>query len=304
MGRQIGLRSAIHGCEVWLVDVSEEALSRARESLSQELQTRVERGELHNGDQATILGRLHLTTSLREGATEADLVIEAVPERLEIKREVFAKLHRICPARTILATNSSSLRISLIEDATQRLDRVLNLHFFAPVEKRPVVELMGGSATSAETIERVREFALSCGLAPLLVRRESTGFIFNRIWRAIKKECLRVVDEGVATHEDVDRLWMVCYGTPRGPFGDMDMIGLDVIRDIEVVYYRESGDESDAPPKVLLDKIARGEVGVKTGKGFYTYPCPAYEDAGWLSGNPRPHVQRGCADACAEESEA
>ena len=288
MGRQVGLRSAIHGHDVWLVDVSREALEEAREYLSQELLARVEREELAREDRAVILGRVRLATSLREGAAEADLVIEAVPERLGIKREVFARLDRICAAHTILATNSSSLRISLIEDATERLDRVLNLHFFAPVERRPAVELMGGTATSAETIERVRNFALSCALTPLLVRKESTGFIFNRVWRAIKKECLRVVDEGVASHEDVDRLWMICHGTPRGPFGDMDMIGLDVIRDIEMVYYRESGDESDTPPKLLLDKIAKGELGVKAGKGFYTYPRPAYEAPGWLKGTPLP----------------
>jgi 3-hydroxybutyryl-CoA dehydrogenase len=222
---------------------------------------------------------------MQEGATEADLVIEAVVERVDIKREVFAQLDQMCPGHTIFTTNSSSIRISAIEDATQRLDRVLNMHFYPPVWQRSMVELMGGTSTSAETIEQVRQFARSLGLTPLLVRKESTGFLFNRVWRAIKKECLHLVDDGVASHEDVDRAWMIAIGMPIGPFGLMDMVGLDVVRDIEMVYYHESGDESDAPPQLLLDKIESGELGVKAGKGFYTYPDAAFHDPSWLKGN-------------------
>ena len=116
------------------------------------------------------------------------------------------------------------------------------------------------------------------------MRKESTGFIFNRVWRAIKKECLHLVDDGVASHEDVDRAWMIWVDAPTGPFGIMDKVGLDVVRDIEMVYYHESGDESDAPPKLLLDKIERGELGIKTSKGFYTYHNPAFQAPGWLKG--------------------
>jgi len=176
--------------------------------------------------------------------------------------------------------------VSAIEDATQRPDRVLNLHFYGP--GIPMVDLMRGTETSDETFERARLFARSIGMTPLIARSESTGFVFNRVWRAVKKECLRVVDDGVASHEDVDRGWMIRMGVSVGPFGLMDQIGLDVVRDIELVYYRESGDASDAPPKLLLDKIARGELGIKTGKGFYAYPSPAYQDPDWLSGRESP----------------
>jgi len=285
MGAQIGLQCATRGYTVWLVDVLAEALQRTVESHSQELERRLEKQQITAEEKEIILRRIHLTTNMEEGASKADLVIEAVPERLEVKREVFAQLDEVCPRHTILATNSSSLRISAIENATHRPDKVLNMHFYSLAMHRTMVELMRGTATSDETIEKVRQFTRALGLTPLLVRKESTGFIFNRVWRAIKKECLHLVDDGVASHEDVDRAWMIFLGTSVGPFGMMDRVGLDVVRDIEMVYYRESGDESDAPPKLLLDKIESGELGMKTGKGFYTYPDPAFEAPGWLKGD-------------------
>jgi len=285
MGAQIGLHCAAHDYTVWLVDRLAEALQRAAESHSQELEKRLEKQQITAEKKEVILHRIHLTTNMEEGASKADLVIESVPERLEIKREVFAQLDEVCPRHTILATNSSSLHISAIESATHRPDKVLNMHFYSLAMRRTMVELMRGTATSDETIEKVRQFAGTLGLTPLLVRKESTGFIFNRVWRAIKKECLHLVDDGVASHEDVDRAWMIFLGTPFGPFGMMDRVGLDVVRDVEMVYYRESGDESDAPPKLLLDKIEKGELGMKTGKGFYTYPHPAFEAPGWLKGD-------------------
>lgn len=284
MGAQIALLCAQHGYPVRLVDTRDESLQRAAASQRQELDGRVDRREISRTEADAILSRIQPTMDLGEAAGDADLVIEAVPERLEAKRAVFAELDRVCAPHTVLATNSSSLRISAIEDATHRPDRVLNMHFYAPVWQRPMVELMRGTATSDETIQRASSFVVTIGLIPLLVRTESTGFIFNRVWRAIKKECLRVVDDGVAGHEDVDRAWMISYGSAMGPFGQMDLVGLDVVRDIEMVYYRESGDPSDLPPRLLMDKIARGELGVKTGRGFYTYPHPAYEDPDWLRG--------------------
>ena len=278
MGAQIGLHCAAHGYAVWLIDTTEKALERAKQSHAQELARRRKEQQITAGENEAILSRIHFATDLQEGASGADWVIEAIPERLEAKRGVFGQLDRICPGHTILATNSSSIRVSTIEDATQRPDRVLNMHFYPPVWQSTMVELMRGTKTSDETFERARQFAYAIGLTPLLVRKESTGFLFNRVWRAIKKECLHLVDDGVASHEDVDRAWMIAVGTPIGPFGLMDMVGLDVVRDIEEVYYRESGDESDAPPKLLLDKIEKGELGMKTGKGRknvvrYVLPC-------------------------------
>jgi 3-hydroxybutyryl-CoA dehydrogenase len=282
MGTQIALHCAVFGHDVFMVDVSENVRRQAGESQTQELDRRVQIGEIDAAAKQEILARIHIVGDLSRAASQADLAIEAVPEDPELKRKIFADLDRICPPHSIIASNSSSIRIATIEGATARPENVLNAHFFPPVWQRPMVELMRGTRTSDQTIRRMREFAIGLELTPLIVQKESTGFLFNRVWRAIKKETLHLVNDGVATHEDVDRAWMIGLGTQIGPFGLMDMVGLDVVRDIELVYYGESGDESDLPPKLLLDKISRGDLGRKTGSGFYQYPNPAYLEAGWL----------------------
>jgi 3-hydroxybutyryl-CoA dehydrogenase len=282
MGAQVALLCAVHGYPVRLYSRSEGTLQQAAQGHAADLDKRLARKELSADEKQRILQRVRYTTDLREAVAAADLVIENVPEQLQLKRETFSLLDRLCPAHTVLASDSSSIRISAIEDATARPERVLNLHFYSPVWRLTMVELMAGTRTSAETMERALQFARSLHLTPLRVLRESTGFVFNRVWRAIKKECLHLVDQGVATHEDVDRAWMIAFGARAGPFAMMDGVGLDVVRDIEMVYYRESGDASDAPPQLLLDKIARGELGVKSGRGFYSYPDPAYQAPGWL----------------------
>ena len=282
MGYQIGLQCALNGFPVRMYDVSDEALDRAIESITKLLDEWITGEEITIEEKETILGRIHTIEDMAKAVSEVDLVIEAIPERLELKREVFGELDRVCMERTILATNSSSIRISKIEGATSRPDRVLNTHFYSNPWRSSVVELMRGTATSDETIGRVRGFMLAIGMVPLTVLSESTGFIFNRVWRAIKRECLHLADEGVATFEDVDRAWMCLYGRETGPFGMMDRIGLDVVLDIENVYYGESGDERDRPPRILVERVEKGELGVKTGKGFYTYPDPAFRDPSWL----------------------
>lgn len=285
MGAQIALQCAVHGYPVCCVDAFETSLERASEQQRTELDRRVSQGTLSEADRDAILGRIRLTTDLQEGVRDVDLVLENAPERLDLKRELFAELDRFCPPGAILASNTSSFRISAVEDVTARPEKVLNMHFFPPVWQRRVVELMGGTATSAETISDVAAFARAVGLTPLIVQKESTGLLFNRVWRAIKRECLHLVDEGVASHEDVDRAWMAMTGMPIGPFGLMDMVGLDVVRDIELVYYSESGDDADAPPRLLLDKVEAGVLGAKSGRGFYTYPEPAFQKPGWLHGD-------------------
>lgn len=284
MGYQIALRNAVKGFPVSIYDLYEEALGKCKEEQEKVLSSRVENGILTEQEKAAILSRISYSTSLSEAVADVDLVIEAIPEKLLLKRKLFKEVDEVAPPHTILATTSSSIRISLIEDACGRPEKVLNLHFFPPVWDRSMFEIMRGSKTSDETIGHITEYSKKLEITPLIVLKESTGFLFNRVWRAIKKETLHLVDDGVASFEDVDRAWMIALKNPIGPFGLMDMVGLDVVRDIEMVYYGESGDESDYPPRLLLDKIERGELGIKTGKGFYSYPNPRYQDPNWLKG--------------------
>jgi len=276
---------ARHGYAVNMYDISEEALASSSEAVENYVEEWVEDGDITAEKGQSVKLRISYHGSLVEAASDADVVIEAVVERLDVKRDVFSRLDEACRGDAFIATNSSSIRVSKIEDATSSPHRVLNMHFYGYPWRRRIVELMRGTSTSDEVMEKAREFCSNIGVYPLMVLRESTGFIFNRVWRAVKKECLRVVDQGVASFEDVDRAWISLYGTETGPFGMMDRVGLDVVRDIEMVYYTESGDPSDAPPAVLLRKIERGELGVKTGKGFYRYPDPSYKEPGWLYGD-------------------
>ena len=282
MGSQIAIQCAAFGKAVRQFDVREEAFEVSARACAATLDEMIAGGVAAADQRPAILDRIHRTVSLAEAVAGAELVIEAINEDVAAKRDVFQQLDRACSPDTILATNSSSIRISRIESATVRPDKVLNTHFVHPVWKHPFVELMRGSTTSDESFTAVQAFMQSIGILPVLVRRESTGFVFNRIWRAVKKEALKVVDQQIATVEDVDRTWMIQWETPMGPFALMDSVGLDVVRDIELVYYEQSGDPSDAPPQVLLDKIAKGELGVKTGQGFYTYPNPSWQAEDFL----------------------
>ena len=284
LGTQIGVLSARSGYTVSMQDVSSDALSGSEKAVDGYIQEWVAAGDITEPNGDDIKQRMSYTVDITDAVQGAGMVIEAVVERLDVKREVFKKLDVLCDPGVVLATNSSSIKVSLIEDATRHPERVLNMHFYGQPWRRRILELMRGTKTTDEALEAAKVFSYSIGVKPLIVLKESTGFIFNRVWRAIKKESLTVADEGVASFEDVDRAWMSLYDTVMGPFGLMDRVGLDVVRDIEMVYYRESGDPKDKPPGILLDRISRGELGVKTGKGFYTYPNPEYMVPGWLYG--------------------
>ena len=282
MGHQIALQCATHNYDVHLVDATKEILDSAQEKIGKVLEERVSRGEISSDSLEKALSKISYTTDLEKAAVDADFVIEAVYEYVEVKRNVFSQLDRICPSHTILATNSSSIRCSLIADATKRPEKVLNMHFLNPVWVRPLVEVMGSSSTSEESIETTVQLGQRIGLTSVTVNGEATGYVFNRLWRAVKKASLYLVDKGYASFEDVDRAFMIGIPAPFGPFMGMDTVGLDVILAIEEQWYRESGDESDKPPKILVEKVKNGELGVKTGKGFYQYPNPSFKRPGWL----------------------
>lgn len=274
MGPRIALQCAVRGFKVRLVDIIAEKLRKAERWQLDNLNKRVMKGLLSEESVKKTLSRIMYFTDLDDAAGNVDYVIEAVPENLELKRKVFSQLDKVCPSHTILATNSSSIKSSLIADATERPDKVLNTHFGLVVDDGGLYEVMGSRWTSDETIQTAMVLGHTIGLAPILVRIEVIGFVYNRIWRAIKKAALDIVERGIATVEDVDRAWMAARPGDEGPFLRMDKIGLDVILAIEEQWYSESGDPRDKPPKFLVDKVNKCELGVKSGRGFYTYPNP------------------------------
>ena len=283
MGRQISLHCARHGVPTALYDVDAQALSDAVAWQRCIVAGWVAAGALSVADQARVFANMRYESDLAAALRDVDLAIEAVPERIALKRAVFAQVDRHLKPDAIIATNSSSIRVSALEDATERPQLVANFHFYLPVWDSPMVEIGGGSCTRAEALDALTTFARAIAILPLRVRKESTGFVFNRVWRAVKKEVMRVADSGVASIEDIDRAWMIKFGREQPPpFAQMDRIGLDVIRDIELRYAAESGDPADEPRPILAERVARGDLGVKTGRGFYEYPDPAWARADFL----------------------
>ncbi|MCY3916112.1 MAG: 3-hydroxyacyl-CoA dehydrogenase family protein [Chloroflexi bacterium] len=292
MGRQIALQCARHGFPVALYDLTPGVLTEAEDWQRGVVGEWVSSGALSAEEASRIFQKIRYQRHLEEALQNADLAIEAAPERIELKREIFAQLDRLLRADAIIATNSSSIRVSALEAATERPERVANLHFYLPVWDSPMVEVGGGSCTLPEVLESLAAFARAIRILPLRVKKESTGFVFNRVWRAVKKEVMRVADSGVASVEDIDRAWMIKFGREKPPpFAQMDRIGLDVIRDIELRYAAESGDPDDLPKPILTERVERGELGVKSGRGFYAYPDPAWARPEFLepdAGKPHP----------------
>ena len=271
MGAQIAQQAALHGVEAALHDVSAEALERAAASNRALLQRRVDRGRLGAEDAEAALARVRPATDLADAVAGADLVIEAVVEQLEVKRAVFAELDRLAPPDAVLASNSSTMGISSIAGATGRPDRCCNMHFFYPPLVMDLVEVVRGPETSDETAERAMAFAREMGRTPVLLRKEIGGFIVNRILHMASQEAYRLLDAGVATFEDIDTAVEKGLNWPMGPFRLGDFSGLDVTYSARLHLYRTTGDERYRPSPQLEAKVKAGELGRKTGRGWYRY---------------------------------
>jgi 3-hydroxybutyryl-CoA dehydrogenase len=275
MGTQIGALAAAAGYEVAFYDMMPAAIERAFTRAEQEFLPAIVASGMLGERTPTVAdarARMRAATSLEDSVAGVDMVIEAVREEIETKRTVFAELSRLAPD-AILATNSSSFPSRRVADVVENPGRLLNMHFFAPIWLRTMLELMTCGATEDPVFAAAREVGETMGLFVAQVQGESHGFIINRIWRAIKRESLRVVDEGHATPEEVDEMFLrFFFGAQRAPFETMDMVGLDVIADIEATYHAIGKDPTDTPIPVLIAKVKAGKLGEKTGEGFYTHP--------------------------------
>ncbi len=273
MGSQIASRAAVFGYNVRVFDINKKQLIKG-----DEMTRFFTDGHFANegGDAKDALKRTKFTSSIDDALENVDLVIEAVTESVDVKKKVFAEIDKKAPLHAIIGTNSSSLPVSKVEDAVKRKDRVVNLHFASPIPERNYVEIMKGTETADEVIDLVVEWARSINCVPLVAKKESMGFVINRVWHSARRDALAMWKDGFADYKDIDRGWMLMTGMPAGIFGAIDFIGIDVVYDIEKSYFENSGDERFRPPAGLKEMIDRGDLGMKTGKGFYDWSDPEF----------------------------
>lgn len=270
MGQGIAHVAALAGYRVRLYDAVDGALRAAREGIRRRLDSAVEKGKVTREQGEAAIARIEPASSLEAAVRDADLVIEAVPERLDLKIEVFRALDQAAPAGALLATNTSSLSVTRIGAATGRPDRVLGMHFFNPVPVMPLVEVIRAEGTSPSTVAQALEVARSMGKEPIVVR-DSPGFATSRLGVLLGLEAMRMLEEGVASAEDIDKAMTLGYRHPMGPLRLTDLVGLDVRLAIAEYLHRELGSEAYRPPDILRRMVAEGKLGKKTGEGFYRW---------------------------------
>ncbi len=270
MGHGIAQVAAMAGYAVTLYDVAQGYLEEAHDRIRANLDKGVELGKVSPDLRARTLARLTTTITLDELAGDADLIIEAAPENLDLKRSLFAELDRLSPLRTILATNTSSLSVTRIAEATGRPRQVLGTHFFNPVHIMKLLEIVRTEQTGDEVVERVKAAGRAMGKQPIVVK-DSPGFATSRLGLILGLEASRMLDEGVASVEDIDTAMELGYGHPMGPFKLGDLVGLDVRLAIAEYMYEELGDERFKPSETLRRMVAEGKLGKKTGEGFYKW---------------------------------
>lgn len=271
MGSQIAMVCALAGLTVSAYDLDEAVLVQARHDLGARMDRNVSKGRLSPEERDAAFARLDFGTDLPSAAAGADFVIEAAVEKLDVKRALFGELDRLCPRHTILATNSSSFVPSAIADATQRPDRVCNMHFFNPALVMKCVEVVRGPQTSDDTIATTVALTERLGKVPVLLTKEIPGFIANRILNAVRDEAIGLYEGGYASVAAIDTACRAALGYPMGPFELMDLTGIDIGYYTKLGRMAETQDPKDGPSASVTALVQRGDLGRKTGRGWYRY---------------------------------
>jgi 3-hydroxybutyryl-CoA dehydrogenase len=270
MGAGIAQVAAVAGHEVVLRDVTDEALSLAFAAIRASLTKFVAKDRLSEEEAQAALARITTSTEL-DAVAHVDIVVEAIFENLDAKTKVFGELDRTCAEGTVLATNTSAIPVTSIAAATSRPESVVGTHFFSPVPLMKLCELVRGFKTSEETLTTARAFAESVGKTCVVVNRDVAGFVTTRLISALAMEAVRLVESGVATAEDVDAACRLGFGHPMGPLETIDMTGVDIMLNATTNIYTDTKDEKFAPPELLRRMVAAGDLGRKSGQGFYPY---------------------------------
>jgi len=269
MGRGIAYLAAVAGYDAVLFDADAAALDGAKAAIESILRKGVEKGKVTESAAADAIARVQLIPELEPAVSGADLIIEAVPESFDLKVELFAQADLFCGPDTILASNTSSISITKLASNVERRDRFIGMHFFNPPHVMKLIEIVRGERTSDATVEQVREIAEKMGKTPIVVR-DSPGFATSRLGVAIGLEAIRMLEEGVASAEDIDRAMELGYNHPMGPLRLTDLVGLDVRLGIAEYLAQTLGPRFE-PPQLLRDLVAQGKLGKKTGEGFYRW---------------------------------
>ena len=269
MGTGIAHVSALSGFDVTLVDIEQNLLEHSLTSIKKGLKRQVDKGKISQEEMNTALGRIQTITEMKTLSSE-DIVIEAATENKEVKISIFSELDTFCPEKTILASNTSSISISLIASATNRPEKVIGMHFMNPVSIMKLVEIIRGKLTSDETTEKVKNLVEVLNKIPIECN-DSSGFVSNRILMPMINEAVCCLADGVATAEAIDKIMTLGMAHPMGPLTLADLIGLDICLAIMKVLHRDMGDNKYRPCPLLEEMVSAGNLGRKTGQGFYSY---------------------------------
>ena len=269
MGTGIAHVSALSGFDVTLVDIEQNLLEHSLTSIKKGLKRQVDKGKISQEEMNTALGRIQTITEMKSLSSE-DIVIEAATEDKEVKISIFSELDTFCPEKTILASNTSSISISLIASATNRPEKVIGMHFMNPVPIMKLVEIIRGKLTSDETTEKVKNLVEVLNKIPVECN-DSSGFVSNRILMPMINEAVCCLADGVATAEAIDKIMTLGMAHPMGPLTLADLIGLDICLAIMKVLHRDMGDNKYRPCPLLEEMVSAGNLGRKTGQGFYSY---------------------------------
>ena len=270
MGHGIAQVAAAAGATVHMNDISADAIDRGLSAVRANLDKGIAKGKVTEEQRDGIVGRLVAAPDLDAAAAASDLVIEAAPESLELKQKIFARIDAAAPTHAILASNTSSLPVTKIAEATGRPDKVLGMHFFNPVHIMKLLEIVRADTTSQETVDTIVAFGEKMGKEPIVVR-DAPGFASSRLGLVIGLEAMRMLEQEVASAEDIDKAMTRGYGHPMGPLKLTDLVGLDVRLAIAEHLHKELGAEAFRPPENLKRMVAEGKLGKKSGQGFYTW---------------------------------
>jgi len=284
MGQQIGAQCAIHGFEVVLCDLNHDILDKAFERIKKLLKSFIVSNKITQREADAAISRITGTTNIGEAAVNADLISESVPEDPELKGKVFSQFNALCPDHTIFATNTSTLLPSMFAQDTGRPEKLVAVHFH-DVRTTDIVDVMAHPGISEETLNIAIEFAIKIGQVPVVLKKESPGYVFNSMLTALFEAAQTLAANGVTSIEEIDRAWMGVLHMPIGPFGLMDSIGIDTVWKATDYWANKLNDAQDKKnADFLKEYIDKGHLGQKSGQGFYSYPKPAYRNPGFVRG--------------------